>query len=149
MWDYAPAEAGLLEQIRQRIAQAGGSHLITLGREGYPRARAMGDQLVSADWEFYMFTDKSSRKVAELQAEPRVAIGFYEPASHDYICVFGRAELVMDDATRAKFWRESWLRYWPAGPTDPEYAILRIVGEAVEYFDMATEKLHQVRLPRR
>jgi len=148
MWKYPPADAGLLQQIRERIAQAGVSHLITRGSEGYPRARAMGDQLVSADWVFYMFTDKSSRKIAEIRAEPRVALGFYEPASKDYICVFGRADVVLDDAERARFWKDAWLKYWPGGPTDPEYAIVRIAGEAVEYFDMASEKLHKLSLPR-
>jgi len=149
MWDYPPADAGLLQQIRQRIAQAGVSHLITHGSEGYPRARAMGDQCVDADWNFYMFTDKSTRKIAEITADPRVAIGFYEPQSKDYICVFGRAEIVLDDAERAKFWRPEWTRYWPAGPADPQYAIVRVAGEAIEYFDLPSEKMHKVRIPRR
>lgn len=148
MWNWPPADAALLERIRERMEQAGVSHLITRGADGYPHTRAMGDQPLSADWTLRMFTDKSSRKVAEIRAEPRVAVGFYEPASKDYICAYGKAEIVLDDAERAHYWKDAWRKYWPAGPTDPEYVILRIAIEAIEYFEMATERSHKVCIPR-
>jgi general stress protein 26 len=143
-----PADASLLGRIRERICDTGVAHLITWGAEGYPRARGMEDENVGSDFVFYFFTGASSRKIAEIRADPRVAIAYYEPGSRDYICVFGQAEVITDDALRSSFWRDEWKRYWPAGPTDPEYVVVRILGEALEYFDMEKERLSLVAIPR-
>jgi general stress protein 26 len=147
MFSFPPADAGLLQRVRALISRVDTAHLITAGAEGYPRARGMEDHNVGPDFVFYFFTGASSRKIAEIRANPRVSIAYYDPQSHDYVCVFGRAEVILDDATRRAFWEPAWTRYWPAGPTDPEFAIVRIIGEAFEYFDMQEEKLKCASIP--
>ena len=147
MWSYPPASASLLNTIRKRICQTDTASLITIGPEGYPRARAMADLNVETDFVFRFATPLSSRKISEIRANPHMAVSYLEPASKDYVCVFGRGEIVMDDAARASFWRPDWERYWPQGRTDPDYAIVRVVGEAIEYFDMEQDRLIKVALP--
>ena len=149
MFDYLLASDQLLAQVRRRIAGEKWASLITRGPEGYPRARAMEDHNVGDDFVFYFYTDASTRKMAEIAVDPLVTVAYYCPDGGDYICVFGRAEIVTDDAMRAEHWREGWECYWPAGPTDPGYAIVRIVAEAIEYFDMETKQLRNMRVPRR
>ena len=149
MLDYPLADDQLLAQIRDRISKTTVAHLITIGPEGYPRARGMEDHNVGEDFIFYFATDASTRKVAEIQANPHVSVAYYHLKSRDYICVFGRAEVVMDDAERGEQWRDGWECYWPAGPTDPGYALVRVVAEAIEYFDMENERLRKVSIYRR
>jgi general stress protein 26 len=108
----------------------------------------MEDHNVGEDFIFFFETDVSTRKVAEITANPRVSISYYCPAERDYICIFGRAELVTDDGLRAARWRDGWENYWPAGPTDPGYVVVRIMAEALEYFDMEAKQLRKVSIPR-
>jgi len=147
MFDYPLADASLLERVRQCIRKAGVAHFITCGAEGYPRTRGMEDHNGGAAFIFHFFTSASTRKVAEIKANPRVTLGYYDKDSGDYACIFGQAAVLTDDATRAAFWQPAWTRYWPAGPTDPEYVVIRIVAEAVEFFDMGAETLKKGRIP--
>jgi len=145
---YPLASDQLLEQIRRRIAGATWANLITMGPEGYPRARAMEDHNVGEDFIFFFETDASTRKLAEIAANPKVSISYYCPDERDYICIFGNAEIVMDNDLKAARWREGWENYWPAGPTDPGYVVVRITAKALEYFDMEAKQLRKVSIPR-
>jgi general stress protein 26 len=148
MFEYPLASDQLLGEIRRRIVGQEVASLITRGPEGYPRTRAMEDHNVGDDFIFHFYTDASTRKVAEIAAEPRVTIAYHCAGEGDYVCVFGRAEMVTDDAARAAHWREGWECYWPAGPTDPGFIVVRIVAEAIEYFDMHAKRVRNVTIPR-
>jgi len=147
-FDYPLASDQLLDQIRRRIAGAEWANLITCGPEGYPRARAMEDHNVEEDFVFFFETDASTRKVGEVAADPKVTISYYCPDSHDYICLFGAAEIVTDEKLKAARWRDGWESYWPGGPTDPGYVVMRVVAEALEYYDMEAKQLRKVSIPR-
>jgi len=149
MFSYPPADAGLLERMRECIRKAGVAHFITCGPEGYARVRGMEDHNGGADFVFHFFTNLSTRKVAEIKANPRVTLAYYDKESGDYACIFGQATLLTDDAVRAAFWKPDWTRYWPAGPTDPQYAVIRIVAEAAEFFDMGSETLYTAGIQKR
>lgn len=147
MFDYPLASDQLLARIRRRIEQTGVAHLITHGAEGYPRVRAMEDHNVREDFIFFFATDAATRKIAEIEQNARVAVSYYHSPSGDYVCVFGLAERVTDDDERRAHWRDGWDAYWPAGASDPAYVIIRIVPQALEYFDMEAKQLRRVSVP--
>lgn len=40
----------------------------------------------------------------------------------------GEVEIISDDATRQRMWQEWLVGFFPGGPADPNYTLLRFVG---------------------
>ncbi len=110
--------------------------LITRGNGGFARARTM-NKLQDKDKSggiMWFATEKKSRKIKEIQKDPKVTVFFSHPASFDYVCVFGKAEILTDNGTKHRFWNDSWVKYWKDGPDSGDYVILKVVPERGEFF---------------
>lgn len=112
----------------------------TVDRAGRPRSRMLhpiwrwdGETLVG-----WVATVPTPIKRAHLEHSPYVSCSYWEP-SHDTCIAECRAELVLDDQTRAMVWdlfseAPEPLGYDPAGigvpgwdrPTSPAFAVLRL-----------------------
>lgn len=105
---------------------------------GAPRVR-----LVHPTWEgetLWFATGTSSPKVAQLRADPRVDLQ-YQVAPPDFVHVLvrGRAEIVTDAAEKARVWDVidyDLGQFWPGGPADPDYTLVRVTPERVELSEM-------------
>ena len=53
-----------------------------------------------------------------------MSVYFMLPDEFKGLCLSGRA--VADPLARAALWVEGWEMYYPAGPDDPDYTVLRI-----------------------
>lgn len=105
---------------------------------GAPRVR-----LVHPTWEgetLWFATGTGSPKVRQLRADPRVDLQ-YQVAPPDFVHVLvrGRAEIVADAAERARVWSVidyDLGQFWPGGPEDPSYTLVRIAPERVELSEL-------------
>jgi general stress protein 26 len=105
---------------------------------GAPRVR-----LVHPTWEgetLWFATGSASPKVRQLGADPRVDLQ-YQVAPPDFVHVLvrGRAALVAAAAEKARVWDVidyDLGQFWPGGPTDPGYALVRIEPERVELSEL-------------
>ncbi|MDJ0849124.1 MAG: pyridoxamine 5'-phosphate oxidase family protein [Myxococcota bacterium] len=105
---------------------------------GEPRVR-----MVHPTWEgdtLWFATGTSSPKVAQLRANPRVDLQ-YQVAPPDFVHVMvrGSAEIVTDEAEKKRVWDVidyDLGAFWPGGPTDPEYTLVRVRPERVELSKM-------------
>ena len=106
--------------------------LTTFGGSGI-RSVPMARQEVEPDAELWFIADRTGRHVADIQAEPRVALTF---SSRDaWVALTGRAEVVDDHAKLAELWNtfaEAWL---PGGPENPDATLLRVDVDEAEYWD--------------
>lgn len=119
--------------------------LITLGPEGHPRARTI-TRLNDPRAGFLDFaTDRRERKVREIGADPRATVFFVDPKTRDHASVYGTAEILEDAGLKRGYWREEFRRYWPAGPDDPSFIILRVRAETGEFLLAEPEKTFFVR----
>jgi general stress protein 26 len=101
---------------------------------GAPRVR-----LVHPTWEgdiLWFATSPTSAKARQLRAQPEVDVQYQvSPPDFVHVLVRGRAELLSDDRTRRHVWDVldyDLTPFWPGGPTDPSYVVVRIVPERVE-----------------
>jgi len=62
--------------------------------------------------------------MAQLGAEEWVSLYYMIPGEFLGLCLSGRARSVPE--ARAELWVEGWERYYPAGPGDPDYSVLRV-----------------------
>jgi general stress protein 26 len=122
------------------MAMRAEAYLSTIGPDGFPRTRAMLNLRSRAvypglvpvfaghdeDFLLYFTTNTSSAKMRQIAANPAVAVYYCDPAGFHGLQLLGRIEVVEDPATKGRLWQEGWERYYPLGPTDPDYAILRL-----------------------
>jgi general stress protein 26 len=111
------------------------ANLITIDGEGFPRGRMMENLPFGEDLICWFATGAQSGKVHDIRANSRVSVVLYRPADHSSICVQGEAAVVVDDAARAEKWKDAWSAFWPAGPTDPGYALIKILPRTITYLD--------------
>ncbi|MDT7933507.1 MAG: pyridoxamine 5'-phosphate oxidase family protein [Sphingomonadaceae bacterium] len=109
--DLAAALAEALRLIGRGVADRRSAFhtptLATIGLDGAPQARTVVLRAVSAPERLVrVHTDLRSVKAAELAADPRAALHFYEPKHQVQIRLSGRAQLLSGDAAEP-FWTAS------------------------------------------
>jgi general stress protein 26 len=102
---------------------------------GEPRVR-----MVHPTWEgetLWFATGTGTPKVREIEKDPRVAIQYQvSPPDFVHVCVRGRARVVTDAAEKRRVWDVidyDLSQFWPGGPADPGYTLVRIDPDRVEY----------------
>jgi general stress protein 26 len=105
---------------------------------GEPRVR-----LVHPTWEgetLWFATVTGSPKARQLAANPAVDIQ-YQVSAPDFVHVLvrGRASIVPDAAEKKRVWDVidyDLSQFWPGGPTDPNYTLVRVEPSRVELSKM-------------
>lgn len=130
------------EEITTVLNQADAVYLATQSSDG-PVIRALvnlrrsdlypGPSRIAqtSDFTIYLSTSRSSAKVREIDADPRVSLYYCLPQSFKGVTLNGRAEHVEDPSLGLGLWHDSWRIYWPDGPDNPDYCILRVRPNAV------------------
>jgi general stress protein 26 len=134
--DSLEMKARCLELMRQ----AADVYFSTVDDDGFPHTRCLfnlrcasrfpGLQSVFAghdrDLMTYLGTNTSSAKMRHIRANPRVAIYYCEPASFHGVMLSGQIEIVDEPAIRRSLWQKGWEMYYPQGPDDPDFTVLRL-----------------------
>jgi pyridoxamine 5'-phosphate oxidase len=122
------------------MAEAENCYLTTINSDGYPYTRSMfnlrnreqypaqAKYIDGHDDEFVVFfgTNTSAVKTSQIKANPAVSVYYCKPKEINGLMLSGDIEIVTDPAIGKKIWQEGWERYYPTGPTDPDYTVLRL-----------------------
>jgi len=122
------------------MASSGDVAVATIDADGLPQARVMFNArnrdrfpaLVplfkghDRDFLIYLGTNTSSPKIRQLRADPSIAVLFADPPRYHSLMLSGRAEIVEDPAVKKALWQEGWEIYYPGGPDDPDYTVIRL-----------------------
>jgi general stress protein 26 len=89
--------------------------VITLDETGQPQARTIDAFTPGEGMVVWFATNPKSRKVGELQQDPRITLYYFDSRSPElgYVTLIGRARLVTDKAEKQKRWKEGWEAFWP------------------------------------
>lgn len=103
-----------------------------------PRVR-----MVHPTWEgdtLWIATGPETAKAKQIRANPVVDIQFQvAPDDFVHLMVRGRATVLDDQETRSRIWDVldyDLAQFWPGGPTDPGYCVIRVDPERVELSEM-------------
>ena len=132
------AESGDREKLVELLDDLPIAMFTTYGGSGV-RSVPMARQETEPDAEMWFIADRSSRHVADIQAEPRVSLTF--SGRDKWVALTGSAAVVEDPAKLAELWNtfaEAWL---PGGPEDPNAALIRVDVTGGEYWDSPGGKL--------
>ena len=107
---------------------------------GFPRPVAIDVLRHDGIATLWMTTSLSSEKVKHLRKEPKAGICYVHEA--DSVTLTGTAEIIDDMETRHAFWKDFMAHYFPKGPDDPDYCILRFeAAEATLWIDRKFEHI--------
>jgi general stress protein 26 len=87
------------------------------------------------DFSVLFGTSRASRKVAELERDPRVTLVYEDDARIACVTLEGRAWMQRDDPPRARRFMASWHAFWPRGPRDDDFVNVRFEADAIEVWD--------------
>jgi len=111
------------------------SKLITFGTDGAPHGRIMTNLPLGNDMVIWFATGLSTNKIKDIKKNPTVSVFVDDPTNQKNASIIGKAEIVTDGKLRKKFWQEVFGFFFPGGPTDPDYCLLKITPKKVEYLD--------------
>jgi general stress protein 26 len=130
----------LLAAARTIVAKDSIATLVTLDEDGAPRMRSVEVRPPDEDFVLWIATNPRTRKVAQIRANPKIALHFEVDEEGSYVSLLGTATLHDDEATlREISWRDPEERraFWPDFPTD--YLLIRVqplwlevIGEGIE-----------------
>ncbi len=113
--------------------------LTTRGADGHYHSRPMAMRQTVRGEEIWFATSIGSKKVQDLEQEPRCALAFFDPAGGgDALSISGTGEVIRDRKLLHELWDASWRRWFPGGPDQKDVALLRVMPEHVERHDGAT-----------
>src|SRR5262245_51412655 len=122
----APDRSTVLGVARTLMEAAGYCALITVDAEGRAQARTMDPFPPEDELTVWMATNSASRKVAEIRANPRVTLFFFDPKSSGAVTILGEARLIDDAGEKARRWKPSWSRFYKQANRGADYLLIRV-----------------------
>jgi len=138
------AKSDLKKEVVDLINRNSYSKLITFGTDGAPHARIMTNLPLGKDMVIWFATGLSTSKIKDIKKNPTVSVFVDDPNDQVNASIIGQAKIVTGNRLRKKFWREPFGFFFPKGPSDPDYCLLKITPKKVEYLDPGP-RFHQSR----
>jgi general stress protein 26 len=126
----APGRDTLLAAAREIMEAARYCGLVTFDESGDPRVRTMDPFPPDEDWSIWMGTNRESRKVRDIEADPRVTLYYYSPDHVGYVAVYGSAVFVDDPEEKTSRWKEEWEPLYP--DRDAQYLLIHVIPKRLE-----------------
>ncbi len=129
------AKDNLKQQVVELINRNRYSKLITFGPDGAPHGRVMTNLPLGKGMVIWFATGLSTNKIKDIRKNPTVSVFVDDPDDQTYASIIGKAEIVTDARQLKKFWQEPFGFFFPGGPSDPDYCLLKITPKKIEYLN--------------
>lgn len=106
----------------------------TIGPKGDPQMKALIKTSSSGLREFWFCSNTDSKRAAQILKNPNASLYFYNEESFEGLMLSGKAEISYDDLKRNEFWHERMKVYYPLGPADPDYALIKFTAHSGNYY---------------
>ena len=134
-----------LHDLFKKMAKLDFAMMATRSPDGTMTARPMsnnGD--VEYQGDSYFFAYQNSRKIADLRADPRVALSYTGAVGMLggpplFVTVEGAAALIQDKTAFADHWTRDLDRYFPEGIDTPGIVMIRVDAKTIRYWDGSDE----------
>jgi general stress protein 26 len=99
--------------------------------------------IVEDNLSVWVTTFNSSRKVKQIQQNPKICLAFVEqPHGDKAATIIGQAEIIPDMEEKRRIWELATFdlsQYFPEGPESREYCLLKININKIEWRDSWTD----------
>lgn len=94
--------------------------------DGFPNLKAMLKPRENDGLKvFYFTTNTHSMRVKQYIKNPKASIYFYDSRFFRGIMLRGMMEVLQDQSTKDRIWRDGDTMYYALGVTDPDYCVLK------------------------
>lgn len=101
----------------------------SIGDDGFPNMKMMFNARVREGLTtFYFTTNTSSLRTAQFLKRPQASLYFSDQRHFNGLMLLGTMEVLEDQEHKDLIWREGDERYYPLGPTDPDYCVYRFTA---------------------
>lgn len=107
--------------------------LITTDATGITRVRTMDPFSPESDMTIWMGTNRETRKVKEIEGDPRVTLYYAAPDASGYVSISGTASLVDEEEEKAARWKPEWEAFYQDRAS--EYLLVRVTPLRLEVID--------------
>ena len=121
-------------KVHEMISKARFAMMGTYDAQGTAHSRPMA-AIEHEGRELWFFARSDSRKVAELEADPRVLLDYADGSGQNYVSIVGRARIARDAERARALWSEPLRTWFPDGPEDPHITLIEVEMERAEYWD--------------
>ena len=108
------------------------ANFTTIGRDGHPQSRIVDPFAPESDFTIWIGTNALTRKVAEVKADSRVTLLYFNAAANEYVAVIGTATVIDDPAEKARHWKDEWVEFYKGGSADANYVLIRVRPSRLE-----------------
>ncbi len=123
-----------VQHFHDLLTQFETAMLITRADDGAMRARPMGIAKVENDSSLWFFTSFESGKTHEIEKDNHVHVTLQNDRG-TYVSLGGTAKLNRQRDRMEDLWRDAFKIWFPAGPEDPELALIHVIPKHGEYWD--------------
>ena len=150
--DFTTEEQKIIRLSREIIKDTYFGTLITIDKEGQPRARVMEPFTPDDNFVIWLATNPRSRKVAQVKKNALATLHYYDKAKFSYVSLMGKAFLVNNDSIKATKFKEGWDAFYKNQKED--YLLIKFIPKTLELIsipnkftgDSLTWKPHKVLL---
>jgi len=120
----------LISAAKEIMQSANTCALISIDNKGIPRVRTM-DPFPPEDGLIVWFgTNSYSRKVKQIQENPKVTLYYTDNDNTGYVMIHGNASIINNTHDKEKHWKEKWKDFYPNFPDD--YLLIKVIPEWME-----------------
>jgi len=133
-------EKELKQKCLNLMETANAIYLSTIGSDGFPHIRMMSNlrnkeenpglveilKKYKDDFMIHFVTSKSSTKMQQIKANPKVSAYLCNPAEFRTLMLSGEVEEVTDQEFKKQLWQDGWEMHWPGGADDPEFTVIKL-----------------------
>ncbi len=112
--------------------------------EGCPNAKLMFKCKHDGLKTFYFSTNTSSVRAGQFLKRPEACIYFFNQTFFHGLMLTGKMRVLTDDESKRMLWRPGDEKYYPLGPADPDYCVLRFDAEKGNYYHALNKVLFDV-----
>ena len=121
-----------LDKVAELIRGIKFAMLTTLDADGDLISRPMAHQDVEFDGDLWFVSSRDSRKVDQINANPRA--GVMLSSSDSWVSIRGRAVVVDDPPKLEDIWSAEMDAWFPDGP-DSSVTLIKVEADSAEYWD--------------
>ena len=121
----------IFKTVSSIIEIANNTIISSIDEDGFPNLKAMLKPREIKDGKFFYFTtNTSSMRIKQYTKNPKSAIYFYNARFFKGVMLKGKMEVLQDQKTKKRIWREGDEMYYPKGVSDPDYCVLKFTAQA-------------------
>ncbi|BAM04925.1 pyridoxamine 5'-phosphate oxidase family protein [Phycisphaera mikurensis] len=129
-----------IDELYGLIAEMEIALMTTRRPDGRLVTRPMDTQERGPDGDLWFVTDASAEKVAELEHDDHVCLGYYNGKTREWVSVSGTARLTRDRERIRELYQPDWKAWFQdeggdrdGGPDDPRLALIVVEADSVHY----------------